>query len=157
MAPVVGRPIIKCGKSGCTGSCPLSVVEHGCKAGRKPATCSTCGTTFPRPNVTLADFLPVKSGKKKGNTSRNVSPVISRRSQNTSPAMSRRSSVVSWNDSPRDQAVPKSEDAALEDSTESNLAEIKQDDHMPEGHKCVKFSSNMPDEHKFPGENAVIG
>ena len=32
-------------------------------------------------------------------------PVTSRRSRNTSPAMSRRSSVVSWSDSPRDQAV----------------------------------------------------
>ena len=29
MAPVDCRPIIKCGNSGCTGSCPLSVVENG--------------------------------------------------------------------------------------------------------------------------------
>ena len=54
---------IKCGKSGCTGSCPLSVVEYGYKAGRKQATCRTCGKTFPRPNVTLADFFPAKSDK----------------------------------------------------------------------------------------------
>ena len=64
MAPVACRPIIKCGKSGCTRSCPLSVVEYGYKAGRKPATCRACGKTFPRPNVTLSDFFPVKSDKK---------------------------------------------------------------------------------------------
>ena len=120
MAPFACRPVIQCGKSGCTGSCPLSVVEYGYKAGRKPATCRTCGKTFPRPNVTLSDFFTVKSDKKKGNNSRNVSPVTSRRSRNTSPAMYRRSSVVSWSDSPRDQAVPKSEDAVMEDCTESH-------------------------------------
>ena len=69
---------------------------------KKPAICQTCGRIFPRPN------------------SRNVSPVTSRRSRNTPPAMSRRSSVVSWSDSPRDQAVPKSEDAVMEDCTESH-------------------------------------
>ena len=89
------------------------MVEYGYKAGREPATCRTCGKTFPRPNVTLSDFFPVKSDKKKGNNSRN-----------TSPAMSRRSSVVSWSDSPGDQAVPKSEDAVMEDCTESHQAEI---------------------------------
>ena len=67
-----GRPIIKCGNSGCTGSCPLSVVEYGHKAGRKPATCRTCGKTFPRPNV---------SGIK---------------SRNASPTRSQKSSVSSW-------------------------------------------------------------
>ena len=36
MAPVACRP---------TGWCPLSVVEYGCKAGRKPATCRACGKT----------------------------------------------------------------------------------------------------------------
>ena len=84
MAPVACRPIIKCGKSGCTGSRPFSVVEYGYKAGRKPDTRRTCGNTFPRPNVTLSDFLTVKSDKKKGNNSQNVSPVTSRRSRNTS-------------------------------------------------------------------------
>ena len=34
MAPVACRPIIKCGNSGCTGSCPLSVVNMGTKLGR---------------------------------------------------------------------------------------------------------------------------
>ena len=113
MAPVACRPIIKCGKPGCAGSCPLSVVEYGYKAGKKPATCRICGKTFPRPNVTLSDFLPVKSDNKKGNSSRNASPVTSRRS-----------SVVSWSDSPRDQAASKSEDAVMEDCTESHQAEI---------------------------------
>ena len=65
MAPVACRPIIKCGKSGCTGSCPLSVVEYGYKAGRKPATCRACGKTFPRPNVTLADFFPSRVIRRK--------------------------------------------------------------------------------------------
>ena len=93
MVPVAGRPIIMCGISGCSGSCPLSVVENGYEAGKKPATCKTCGKIFPRPNVILS---------------------------NTSPALSRRSSVVSWSDSPRDQAVPKSVDAVMEDCTESH-------------------------------------
>ena len=53
---VACRLTIKCGKNGCTGSCPLSVVQYGYKAGKKPATCRTCGKTFPRPNVTLSDF-----------------------------------------------------------------------------------------------------
>ena len=143
MAPVACRPIIKCGKYGCTGPCPLSVVEYGYKAGKKPATCRTCGKTFPRPNVTLSDFLPVKSEKKKGNSSRNASPATSRRSRNTSPAMSRRSSVVSWSDSPRDQATPKSEDAVMEDCTESDQAEIKKKIRAND-----KLLTNMPDEHK---------
>ena len=66
MAPIACRPIIKCGKSGCPGSCPLSVVGYGYTAGKKPATCRTW-KTFPRPNVTLSDFLPAKSERKKGN------------------------------------------------------------------------------------------
>ena len=37
MAPVDGRAIIKCGNSGCIGSCPLSVVEYGYQAGKEPA------------------------------------------------------------------------------------------------------------------------
>ena len=89
MVPVSGRPIIMCGTLGCSGSCSLSAVEYGYGAGKKPATCQICGRIFPCPN------------------SRNVSPVTSRRS-----------SVVSWSDSPRDQAVPKSEDAVMEDCTE---------------------------------------
>ena len=40
--------------------------------------------------------------------------------ENTSPAKSRRSSVVSWSESPRDQAVPKSVEAVMEDCTESH-------------------------------------
>ena len=63
-SPIACRLVIKCGKSGCTGSCPLSVVEYGYAAGKKPATCRTCGKTFPRPNVTLLDFLPAKSERK---------------------------------------------------------------------------------------------
>ena len=102
MVPVAGRPIIMCGTSGCSGSCSLSAVENGYEAGKKPATCQTCGRIFPRPN------------------SRNVSPVTSRRNRNTSPAMSRRSSVVSCSDSPRDQAVPKSVEAVMENCTESH-------------------------------------
>ena len=93
MVHVAGRPIIMCGTSGCSGSCSLSAVENGYEAGKKPATCQTCGKILPRPNVTLP---------------------------NTSPAMSRRSSVVSWSDSPRDQAVPKSVGAVMEDCTESH-------------------------------------
>ena len=100
MVPVAGSPIIMCGTSGCSGSCPVSAVENGYEAWKKPATCQTCGKIFPCPN------------------SRNASPVTSRRSRNTSPAMSRRSSVVSWSDSPRDQTVSKSVEAVMEDRTE---------------------------------------
>ena len=69
MVPVAGHPIIMCGTSGCSGSCSLSAVENGYEAGKKPATCQTCGRIFPRPN------------------GRNVSPVTSRSSRNTSPCL----------------------------------------------------------------------
>ena len=72
-------------------------------------------------------------------------PVTSRRSRNTSPAMSRRSSVVSWSDSPRDHAVPKSEDAVMEDCTESHQAEINK--KIIANDKLTKILTNMPDEH----------
>ena len=76
MAPVACRPIIKCGKSGCTGSCPLWW-NVGTKLGgsqlraepvgrRSRARMSLCQTSF-----------PVKSDKKKGNNSRNVSCHVS--------------------------------------------------------------------------------
>ena len=51
MALDAGRPIIRCGNSGCTGACLLSVVEYGHKAGMKPATCGTCGKIFPAPEI----------------------------------------------------------------------------------------------------------
>ena len=63
-----------CGTSGCTGSCPLSVVENGYNAGKKPATCRTCGKLFPRPNT---------SGIK---------------SRIASPTRSQKSSVSSWSE-----------------------------------------------------------
>ena len=39
MEPVACRPIIKCGTTGCTGSCPTSVAE------KEPDTCGICGKT----------------------------------------------------------------------------------------------------------------
>ena len=101
---------------------------------------------FPAAERHIGRFLPVKSDKKKGNISRNVSPVTSRRSRNTSPAISRRSSVVSWSDSPRDQAVSKSEDAVMEDCTEPHQAEINK--KIRANDKLRKILTNMPDEHK---------
>ena len=41
--PVACRSIIKCGTTSCTGSCPTSVVGHGCTAGKEPGTCETVG------------------------------------------------------------------------------------------------------------------
>ena len=43
--PVACRPIIKCGMTGCTGSCPTSVVGHGYTAEKEPDTCEMCGKT----------------------------------------------------------------------------------------------------------------
>ena len=63
--PVACRLTIKCGTTGCTGSCPTSVVGHGYATGKEPDTCEICEKTFPRPNVTLSDFLPAKSERKK--------------------------------------------------------------------------------------------
>ena len=74
MAPVANRPIIKCSISGCSGSFPLFMVENGYKAGKKPATCRTCGKIFPRPNI---------SGIK---------------SRSASPTRSQKSSVSSWSE-----------------------------------------------------------
>ena len=51
MAPVAGCPIIKCGKPGCDGFSTLSEVECGCTAGKKPATCRTCGKISPSPDI----------------------------------------------------------------------------------------------------------
>ena len=45
MQPVVCRPIIKCGTTGCTESSPTSVVGHGQTAGKEPDTCGICGKT----------------------------------------------------------------------------------------------------------------
>ena len=144
MAPVACRPIIKCGKSGCTGSCPVPVVEYGFTAWRKPATCRTCWKTFP--NVTLSDLLPAKSERKKGNRSRNSSPGMSRRSRNVSPAMSRKSSVVSWSDSPREHSEANGEDTVMEDGTETHQAEIKK--KIKANDKLRKNFTNMPEEHR---------
>ena len=95
------------------------------------------------------------SDKKKGNNSRNVSPVTSRRSRNTSPAMSRRSSVVSWSDSPRDQAVSKRVETVMEDCTESHQAEINK--RIRANDKLRKILTNMPDEHEslIYGNNSI--
>ena len=146
MAPAAGCPIIKCGNSGCTGTCLLSVVEYEYKAGTKPVTCRTCGKIFPRPNVTLSDFSPVKSDKKKGNRSRNVSPATSRRSRNTSLARSRRSSVVSWSDSPRDQAAPKSVDAVMVDCGEKKMCCKSVETHMERQAKGKESQLSMQNE-----------
>ena len=139
-------PIIKCGKSGCTGSCPLSAVEYGYTAGKKPATRRTCGKTFPRPNVTLSDLLPAKSERKKGNRSRNSSLGMSRRSRNVCPAMSRKSSVVSWSDSPREHSEANGEDTVMEDGTEAHQAEINK--KIKANDKLRNILTNMPEEHR---------
>ena len=146
MVPVACLPIIKCGKSDCTGSRPLSVVEYGYTVGRKPATCRSCGKTSPRPNVTLSDFFPAKSERKKRNRSRNSSPGMSRRSRNTSPAMSRKSSVVSWSDSPREHSEANGEDTVMEDCTESHQAEINR--KIKANDKLRKILTNRPEEHR---------
>ena len=146
MVPVACRPVVKCGKSGCAGSCPLSVVEYGYTAGKKPATCRTCGKTFPRPNVALSDFLPGKNERKKGNRSRNSSLGMSRRSRNVSPAMSRKSSVVSWSDSPREHSEANGEFAVMEDGTETHQAEINK--KIKANDKLQKILPNMPQKHR---------
>ena len=38
MDNVACRPIIKCGRTGCAGWCPSSVVEHGYQVGKKEAS-----------------------------------------------------------------------------------------------------------------------
>ena len=53
---------------------------------------------------------------------------------------------MSWSDSLRDQAVPKSEDAVMEDCTESHQAEINK--KIKANDKFRKILANMPDEHK---------
>ena len=146
MAPVAGCPTIKCGNSGCIGTCLLSVVEYGYKAGTKPATCRNCGKIFPRPNVTLSDFSHVKSDKEKGNNSRNVSPATSQRSRNTSPAMSRRSSVVSWSDTPHNQTVPKRVDAVMVDCGETEMCRKSVETHTERLAKGKESQSSLQNE-----------
>ena len=57
MAPKVVRPSVKCARRGCTGHCPLRVIEAGFKPGKKRAVCLECGQEFPKPNFTLEDFI----------------------------------------------------------------------------------------------------
>ena len=116
-------------------------VEYGYTAGKKPATCRTCGKTFPRPNVALSEFLPAQNERKKGNRSRNSSPSMSRRSRNASPGMSRKSS-----DSPREQSKANGADAVMEDGTESHQAEINK--KIKANDKLQKILTNMPEEHR---------
>ena len=80
MDPVACRPVIKCRMSGCAGACTPSEVVHGYQAGKETLTCKICVTTFPRYEVTLADFDSY---------------------QNASLAISRRPSWVPWSDLPR--------------------------------------------------------
>ena len=73
----------------------------------------------------IGRFLTRQEWQEKGKQqSERLSGHVSTQPKHVTPAMSRRSSVVSWSDSPRDQAVPKSEDAVMEDCTESHQAEI---------------------------------
>ena len=127
-------------------SCPLPVVENGYTAGRKPATCRTCGKTFPRPNVTLSDPSPAGGKGIKGNRSRNSSPAMSRRSRNVSPVVSRKASVVSWSDPPREQSEANGDDAVMEDGTETHQAEIIK--KIRANDKLRKMLTNMPWEHR---------
>ena len=59
------------------------------------------------------------------------------------PITSRRSSVVSWSDSPRDQAVPKNEDAVMEDCTESHQAEINKEIKANDKVKCSRWVNSL--------------
>ena len=127
-------------------SCPLPVVANGYTAGRKPATCRTCGKTFPRPNVTLSDPSPAGGKGIKGNRSRNSSPAMSRRSRNVSPVVSRKASVVSWSDPPREQSEANGDDAVMEDGTETHQAEIIK--KIRANDKLRKMLTNMPWEHR---------
>ena len=123
------------GKTGCVGSCPLSVVGYGCKAGKKPANCRSHGKTFPRPDVTLSDFLLARSDKGKRTSS-----------QNASPAMSQRSIWVSWSDTPREQSDPSGEDTVMEDCTESLQSEINR--KIKANDKLRKILTSMPEEYR---------
>ena len=109
------------------------MVEHRCQLGRSQPRAGPVRKHSPRPNVT--DFLPAKSDRKKGNSSRNVSP-----------ATSQKSSVVSWGDSPREQPKANGEDAVMEDGTETHQAQIKK--KIKANDKLRKILTNMPEEHR---------
>ena len=85
MDPVACRPIIKCRKSGCARACTPSEVVHGYQAGKETVTCKICVTTFPRYDVTQADFDSYL---------------------NASLAISRRPSWASWSDLAEGQSAP---------------------------------------------------
>ena len=110
-------------------------MEHGYNAGKKPANCRTYGKTFPRPDVTLSDFLLARSGKGKRKSS-----------QNASPAMSQRSIWVSWSDTPREQSDPSGEDTVMEDCTESLQSEINR--IIKASDKLRKILTSMPEEYR---------
>ena len=131
--------------------CPLSVVEYGFTAGKKPATCRTCGKTFPRPNVTLSDFLPAKSERKKENRSRNSSPGMSRRSRNVFPAVSRAS-------------IQKRTVKIQSLKTAPKLIRPRSTRRSRQTTKLWKIPTNMPEEHRtliygdsFKSKNGIVG
>ena len=98
--------------------------------------------TFRRANVTLSDFLP---GKEYGNKKM--------RSHTVSPARSRRSSWVSRNDSPRKQSAPSSEDAIMEDCTESDQSEVNR--KIKANDKLQNFSRRC--QRQLSRENLIDG
>ena len=66
--PVACRPIIQCGTTGCTGSCPISVVGHGCTAGTEPDTCGICG----KPSWVSRNVLPREQSAPSGDVEKEV-------------------------------------------------------------------------------------
>ena len=65
MAPPVVRPSVKCVRRGCSGTCPLRVIEAGFRPGKTRAVCFECGQEFAKPNFTLEDFV-VQEARRKG-------------------------------------------------------------------------------------------
>ena len=53
--------------------------KMGTRLGRRPAPCETCGRSYPRPNVSLADSMPARMDKKRKNSSQKTESTLSRR------------------------------------------------------------------------------
>ena len=133
MALAACRPVTKCGKSGCAGSCPFSVVEHGCTAGTEPDTCAICGKLFrDRTSLSQTSYLPKVRGNRETGVATPLPPCVA--------------AVEPPLPSPREQSETNGEDAGMEDCTETHQAEINK--KIKANDKLRKILTNMPEKHR---------
>ena len=117
MELVSRRPIIKCGTTGCTGSCPTSVVELGIHLGRSQLRSGLVGKhSCGRTSLSQTSYLQKVTGKRETGVATPRPPLAAVET----PLPPCLGSQAWWNDTPREQSEPNGEDAVIEDCTDSS-------------------------------------